>query len=138
MAQKNVDILLLVNTGTAELPTWTPVGSQRSVSYSEERDEIDLTSKDSGGATETGYGLFSWEIEADGVYVPEDEGFLALKNAIRNAELIKVQMKEGDAPTEEGDCLVLSREFESPYDGESTYNVSLKGTGMPAPATVTP
>lgn len=131
---KNVNILLFVNTGTVEIPTWTVVGGQRNATLAEETETIDTTTKDSDGYFEYEYGLGGWTIECDGLYIPDDTGYTALKTAQRNKQKIKVQIKEDGQATEEGFCLVTSREFESPYDGESTYSVSLQGTGKLTPA----
>jgi len=48
MAGKNgSDVLLLVNTGTASVPVYEAVASQRDVDFSETTEEIDVSSKDS-------------------------------------------------------------------------------------------
>lgn len=132
---KNVKILLLVNTGTSELPTWSPVGGQRNATLSEEVEEIDVTSEDSDGAAEFEPGQYSATIDADGLYVPTATGYVALKTAFRNKEKIKVRIQEDDTQTEEALCIITSRELEGPYDGESTYAVSLRVTGKITPVT---
>jgi len=126
---KNVKILLEVNTGTDVSPVWKPVGGQRNATLSEEVEEVDVTSVDSEGAQEFEAGLYSATIDADGLYVPTAEGYTALKNAFRNKEKIKARIQEDGQPTEQALCLVTSRELEGPYDGESTYSVSLRVSG---------
>jgi TP901-1 family phage major tail protein len=126
---KNVKILLLVNTGTDELPTWSPVGGQRNATLSEEVEEIDVTTMDSDGASEFEPGLYSATIDCDGLYVPTSAGYTALKTAFRNKEKIKVRIQEDETETEEALCIITSRELEGPYDGESTYSASLRVTG---------
>ncbi|MBW3114188.1 phage tail protein [Bacillus sp. MCCB 382] len=126
---KNVKIVLLVNTGDETTPVFSPVGGQRNATFSEEAETIDLTSEDSAGYQEFDYGLGSWTIECDGLYIPTAEGYKALKDAQRNKLIIKARIQEDGQPVEEGDVLVTSRELEGAYDGESTYNVSLQGSG---------
>jgi TP901-1 family phage major tail protein len=132
---RGVDILLMVNTGTEAIPTWTAVAGQRNATLAEESETIDITSKDSQGAFEYDYGFYGWTIDADGVYVKDDAGYQELKDAIRNKQKIKVRIQEEGVATEEGMALVTSAEFEGSYDAEVTYSVSLQGTGkLTAPA----
>ena len=133
MPAKNVKVLLEVNTGDEFEERWTPVGGQRNATLSEEVEELDLTSEDSGGVSEYAPGFSSATIDCDGVYVPEAEGYQALKKAFRNKELIRVRLKENGQPTEACFCFITSRELESPYDGETTYSMSLRVSGVIAP-----
>jgi TP901-1 family phage major tail protein len=128
MAQ-NVKIVIEVNTGDDVTPVWTVVGGQRNATFSEETETVDLTTMDSDGYQEFGYGLGSWTIECDGLYIPSAQGYSALKDAQRNKTNVQVRIQEDGQPTEVGEALVTSRELEGAYDGESTYNVSLQGTG---------
>ena len=123
---KNVKILLEVNTGTDAVPVWSVIGGQRNATLSEEVEEIDVTSDDSDGAQEFEAGLYSATIDCDGLYVPTATGYAALKTAFRSKTKIKAQIKEDGAATEQAMCLITSMETESPYDGESTYAVSLR------------
>jgi TP901-1 family phage major tail protein len=136
---RGVDILLYVNTGTDAAPVWTAVGGQRNATLSEESDTIDITSKDSGGVAEYDYGLYSWSISADGVYIPDETAYEYLKNAMRNKQKVKVRIKENGGTgtnAEEGLAVITSRELEAPYDGEVTYKLELQGTGALTPTTV--
>lgn len=126
---RGVDILLMVNTGTDGAPVWTSAGGQRNATLSEESETIDITSKDSGGKSEYDYGLYSWSISADGVYIPNEAAYVALKNAMRNKTKIKVRIRENGTDEEEGQALVTSRELDSPYEAEATYSLELQGTG---------
>ncbi|GAB6171992.1 hypothetical protein JCM15765_14700 [Paradesulfitobacterium aromaticivorans] len=126
---RGVDILLMANTGTDGAPVWTAVGGQRNATLTEESDTIDVTSKDSVGVSEFDYGLYSWSISADGLYIPNEAAYLALKNAMRNKAKIKVRIRENGTDEEEGYALVTSRELDAPYEGEATYSLELQGTG---------
>ena len=126
-----VDILVLVDTSTTEVQSWTAVGGQRGATLSESVETIDQTSKASGGYKEYEYGLADWTISADGLYVSDDAGYKALVDAMRQKKKLKVRWQEAGTDTYEGDCLVTSRDLEGPYDGEATYSVELQGTGAP-------
>lgn len=127
---RGIDLVLMVEGATQG--TWLAVAGQRNATFSEERETIDITSKDStNGMTESDYGLGSWSISCDGLYIMGDAGFKKLKDAMRNRTKIKAQWKEtgSKGETEEGSVLVTSRELEAPYDAEVTYSLELTGTG---------
>jgi TP901-1 family phage major tail protein len=127
---KGVDILLYANTGTDSEPSWTVVGGQQNATLSEERETIETSNKGSDGeAREFESGFFEWKIEADGIYVPNDTAYLAIKNAIRNGTKMKVRIKEDSTYTQEGYVLVTSRELDAPWDDATTYSIELQGTG---------
>lgn len=129
MAVRGVDVLIYVNTGTDTAPVWTVVGGQRNATLSEEAETIDVTTKNSA-AQEFEYGQYNWKISCDGVYIKDDAAYVALRNAIRQKQKVKVRIKEGDTYTAEGLALVTSNELEAPYDDAATYSVELQGTGL--------
>jgi len=137
MAKRGVDILLVVEDETTT-GTFNVLGGQRGATLSEERETVDTTSKDSDGVSEFEYGNYTWSVSADGVHVASDEAYLYLKKAIREAKKIKIRFLEDNVAVEEGTVLLTSREFEAPYDGETTYSVEMQGTGAIAPVVVTP
>jgi TP901-1 family phage major tail protein len=127
---RGVDILIQMES---EVPgTYVTVAGQRNGTFSEEAEMIDVTNKLSGGYIENDYGLGSWNVSCDGVYVVGNSELTALRDAQRNKELVKCRWVEaGATQIEEGFALVTSREIEGPYDGEATYSVELTGTGKP-------
>jgi predicted secreted protein len=134
---RNVKILLEVETGTDATsgdPIFSYIGGQRNAKMSEEVSEVDVTSEDSDGAQEFEGGLYSATIDCDGLYVPEAEGYAALKTSFRAAQKISARIQEDGLPTEVATCLVTSMETDAPYDGESTYAVSLRVSGRPIAA----
>ncbi|MED3691305.1 phage tail tube protein [Peribacillus butanolivorans] len=133
MAEKNVRILLFINTGTDAVPVYSPVGGQRNANLAEEVGEIDLTTEDSNGASEFGHGLYSATIECDGLYIPTSTGYQGLKGAFRGRKSIKVQIQEDGENTEEATCLITNMETDAPYDGETTYTASLRVSGAITP-----
>lgn len=128
---RGVDILLFVDTG-AGTPTWTVVGGQRNATLHEEVDTVEMSSKEST-AKEFEYGLGTWTISCDGVYIDSDTAYAELRDAVRNRQKVKVRIKEGATYTAEGDALVTSADLEAPYDGEATYSMELQGTGPLTP-----
>lgn len=132
MAVKGVDILVLVEN-PAQSGTYITVGGQRSATLSESVETIETTHKLTDGFKEFEYGFGEWKISADGVYIKDDAGFVALRNAMRNKQKVKLRIKEEGADVEEGLALVTSRELEGAYDGEATYSVEFQGTGAITP-----
>jgi TP901-1 family phage major tail protein len=132
---RGVDILIQLESKTTP-GTYVDIAGQRNATFSEEAETIDMTSKMSGGYTENDYGLGSWSISCDGVYVLGNAELTALRDAQREKEMVKVRWKEaGATQIEEGMAVVTSREIEGPYDAEATYSVELTGSGKPTAVT---
>jgi TP901-1 family phage major tail protein len=127
------DILLFVNTGTPELPSYEAVGSQRDVTFEENTEEIDVSSKDQREMRVIA-GRYSANISLDALYVPDDAAFLALQNAMRNGELILVQRQEAGVALEEADALITSMSSSFPDQGEGTISISLTIDGAWTPS----
>lgn len=121
-------VLLLVNTGTDESPTYTAVGSQRGMTREETVDEIDTSSKDTGSRRVVG-GRYGSTLSLDAVYVPDDTAYLALKTAFRAKELILVRIEEEDVETEEADCLITGMSSDYPDNDVATISVDLTVDG---------
>jgi TP901-1 family phage major tail protein len=128
---RGVDILIQIESKTTP-GTFVTVAGQRNATFSEEAETIDMTSKMSNGYTENDYGLGSWSVSCDGVYVLGNAELTALRDAQRNKEMVKCRWVEAGSPQiEEGLAVVTSREIEGPYDAEATYSVELTGSGKP-------
>lgn len=124
MAKNGADILLMVNVGTEAMPQYLAVGSQRDFSREETTEEIDVSSKD-GRAKRVIAGRYSSTISLEALYVPTDEGYLALRDAMRNGDLIKVRISDENTPTEEADALITSLSEEYPDQAEATVACDL-------------
>lgn len=122
------DVLLLVNTGTPSVPVYTAVGSQRDVTFEESTAEIDVSSKD-GREQEVIAGRYSASLSLDHLYVADDAGFDALKDAMRDGELILVAKQVDEVTTETASALVTSLSERHPDQGESTVSISLTISG---------
>lgn len=135
---RGVDILVLIESVSTP-GTFVAVAAQRNATYTEEAETIDVTSKMSNGYVENDYGLGSWSISCDGVYVQGNAQLTALRDAMRSKTLVKCRWSEaGATKVEEGMAVITSREIEAPYDDAATYALELTGTGKPVEVTVTP
>lgn len=117
-------VLLLVNIGTPTIPMYTAVGSQRDVSFEESTAEIDLSSKNARKQT-IGAGRYSANLTLDNLYIESDAGYEALKNAMRNKELVLIAKQIDEVTTETASALVTNLSERSPDQGEATVACSL-------------
>lgn len=124
MGMNGTDILLLANTGTNLSPSFEVVGSQRDVTFEETTDEIDVSSKDAREKRVLA-GRYSSTVSLDALYVPSDNAYLALKDAMRNGNLIKIVRQESGVAVEGANALVTSLSEAGPDQGEATISISL-------------
>lgn len=124
MSMNGSEILVLVNTGTPSVPVYEAVGYQRDATFTENTAEIDVSSKESRSKRVIA-GRYSAEMQLDALYVPTDDGYQALLDAMRDGELIKVARQEEEVTIETADALVTSISSRAPDQGESTISVSL-------------
>ena len=120
MAMNGADVLLWVNTEAG----YVVVGSQRDVTFDESTEEIDVSSKDSR-ARRVLAGRYGSTVSLDALYVPLDEGYLALQEAMRNGDLIRIEREESEAALEYADALVTGLSQGMPDQGEATISVDL-------------
>ena len=125
---RGVDIIVEIEDGLTT-GTFITVAGQRNATLSESSDTVDITNKDSNGNYEYDYGLYGWTVSADGLYIVDDVGYVALRDAMKNKTKVKMQIKESGVASQSGEALITSRELEAPYDGEVTYSVEFQGTG---------
>ncbi len=127
--EMGVDVLLKANTGTVDTPTYTEVGGQRSAKLHEERETVDITVKGDAPARNNEYSFYAWSVTCDGLIVPDDTAYAAIKSAIREGTKLMVQIAEG-TKTLTGTVLVISQDFEYPYEEGATFSCELKGSGV--------
>jgi TP901-1 family phage major tail protein len=127
---RGVNFLLYTNTGTEELPVYTKVAGQRGGTFSRSSDTIDITSKDNYGWMDEDYGIASWSIEADGLLVEDDAGYMALENAFDNKQTVLVRWETAGGNQYEGDAIITDFSNEAPYDDSATYSITLNGKGQ--------
>lgn len=118
------DVLLLVNTGTDDTPTYTAVGSQRGVTFDQSTDEIDVSSKNSRAFRVIG-GRTKYTLSLDALYVPNATCYQALRLASDNGDLIKVRREEDSVATYQAEALITSMSEEFPDQGASTIAIEM-------------
>lgn len=126
--RSGTDVLLLVNTGTSDSPTYTEVGSQRGLTRAETTAEIDISSKEER-AMRVLPGRYGSTMSLDALYVSDCDAFLSLQSAMRNGELILVRISEEELETEEADALITSLSESYPDQAEATVTVALRIDG---------
>jgi TP901-1 family phage major tail protein len=129
MAMNGSDVLVLVNTGTPTVPAYEVMGSQRDVTFEEATEEIDVSSK-SSRAKQVLPGRYSSTVSLDALYVPTDDAYKALKDAMRDGELILVARQENGVTVETADALITSLSEAAPDQGECTVSISMTVDGF--------
>ena len=124
MAMNGTDVLLLVNTGTEALPVYEAVGSQRDVTFEEATAAIDVSSKD-GRAARVLPGRYSSSLSLDALYVPTNDDYDALKDAMRDGEMILVAKEVDGTTTETATALITTMSEAFPDQGEATISISM-------------
>lgn len=117
------DILVLVNTGTEEAPSYEAVGCQRDCTIEETSDTIDNSCKASR-AMQVDYGRYGSTVSLDLLYVPTNAGYLKLKDANRNAEKVLLAKEVSDVVTEIATAKVDSISETFPDQAEATASVA--------------
>jgi TP901-1 family phage major tail protein len=125
---KGIDFLVMVNTGTDELPVYTQIAGQRGATLNRSQELIDSTSKGST-SKENEIGFKEWSIESDGLFVVDDVAFGALEDAFMTGEKVKVQLATPNGTKYEGMAIITDLPLEVPYDDMATWSVSLTGDG---------
>lgn len=124
-----VNFLIKVNTGTESAPVWTIVGGQRNATLNKSTETIDVTSKDSGGWTESIPGRRSWSIEFDGLLILGDAALEALQTAWEQGQQVLVQYTTPDGRAETGLATLTALNIEAGHGGPATAKGTLTGTG---------
>jgi len=125
MAMNGTDIMLLVNTGTAAVPVYEALGSQRDVTFDEETAEIDASNKNDGRAKRVLPGRYSAGLSLDALYVPTNDAYLALQAAMRDGELILVAREDDGVTQETADALITSLSEGFPDQDAGTISIDL-------------
>lgn len=131
---RGIDILVSVNTGTAETPVYTAVGGQRGATLNRSSETIDVSNKVSGDWKKSISGLKEWSVDADGLLALTDAGFAALETAFNNSTEVLIQIAKGIELVYSGNAIITDFPIEAPYDDVATYSVSFTGTGALARA----
>ena len=121
-------VLLLANTGSAATPNFVVVAHQRGMDMNSTRETIDASSKDQPDQV-VAPGRLSGDVTVDGLYVPNDTAYQALRDAHEAGAYIKVREQEAGVATREADALVTSLGASHPDQGASTISIGLQISG---------
>ncbi|MBU2703877.1 TP901-1 family phage major tail protein [Sporomusaceae bacterium BoRhaA] len=118
---------------------WALIGGQKSGTIDESADEVDVTTKTTGGNKATLPGLTSWSIDFDTVVVlpGSNDGIEALKIAKRQKKLVKIKVRYPDNSYQVGWATITSYSIETPSDGAATLKGKLSGNGPLSSESVT-
>lgn len=144
------DLVSALNTGTTELPVWTPIGGLNSLTFSTEKTDTDDTDFDSGGNAEHKVAQRARSISLEGFYKEDpatgaldagQEALVALGDAVGYDSLKTFRVTTPGGNVTEYD---VSANVTSPSGGglndNSGMTAELTVSGKPryTPATVTP
>jgi len=120
---------LYVNTGTAILPTWVKVGGQRNSPLNQSADEIDVSSKSSGGYGATIPGIKKWDISLDALAISDDPGIVVVEQAYDESAQLNIKFERPDLKAKIGWCTVTEFSLDVGHDAEATISGTLNGVG---------
>lgn len=122
------DILVLLNIGTPAAPSYEVLGSQRNVTFVENTANRDASSKDSR-AQRVEPGRYSSTVSLEALYVPTEDGYQALVDAMRDGTKLLIRRQEDEVNIEESDCVVNSISGAGPDQETATVAVELTVDG---------
>jgi TP901-1 family phage major tail protein len=128
MSKNGSDLLILVNTGTPETPTYSVVGCQRDATIERTAAEIDVSCKDSADFRGLP-GRRKSTLTLDKLYVPTDQDYQALEAAYENNELILIARQESGDVTATADAFVTSLSESFPDQDAAIVSISLTVDG---------
>jgi len=130
------EMMVYLNTGTAQTPTYTPqaAATSHTVSYSAETKERITKDTASGSWAKKRVTKLSATIKCEAlVAYGSAAGLSLLKKAFKAKEEVKVKYSLVDAASsdeyEEGMFVISSLEESSPADGDASYSATLESSG---------
>jgi predicted secreted protein len=111
--------------------TWHIIGGQTGTSIDESTDEIDVTTKTSGGYKASLAGLTSWSLDFDAIALlpGSDNGVEILKRAKAQKTQNKVKILYPDGSYRVGWATSTTYTVDTPYDKDATLKGKLSGYG---------
>jgi len=128
MSMNGSDILLLMNTGTEVAPVYEVLGSQRGASFTESTANRDASSKDSR-AQMVEPGRYSSTVSGEALYVPTEDGYQALLDAMRDGTKILIRASEDAIEIEQASCVVntITRNAPDQETALCTFELTVDG-----------
>lgn len=128
MAMNGTSLLLLINIGSDDTPSYMKLGCQRDATIEESLDVIDVSCKDER-QKRTLPGRSTGTISLDSLYIPDDEAYVALKYATRSGDNILIAREEFGSVTATVPVTVTSISESFPDQGAATVSVSMAISG---------
>lgn len=100
------------------------VGHQRGMTINENNDVVDYSSKESR-RQRVGYGRYSSTVTFGSLYVPGASGYLALRDASRNGEMIEIIHQVKGDPLQSAHGVITSMSEDYPDQGESLISIDV-------------
>jgi len=122
---------LYYNTGTYASPTWTEITLVKDVTLNLEKDEIDLTTRASGGFKEAADGLIDASVDFNHLWDASDTAFTALQTAFFNKTAEEFLVLDGSSATTgnqglRATCMILSFTRNEALGEALTVDISIK------------
>lgn len=132
--KKSIDAKLYYNSASYDTPTWVEIAKLRDLSRTEEYDEIDVTTRASGGAYEYDVGLLKYGLEFD--YPDTGDSDTVLKKLVDSAEgrdpieILALNGDEGTAGSRgiRGTMAIFKKSHDEKLADAQVYSFSLKPT----------
>jgi TP901-1 family phage major tail protein len=122
------DVLLFVNTGTINSPTYVAVGSQRNTTITKTMATMDASSKDSDDENPEP-GRLGSTVSLDGVYVPSDVAQRLIDTTYKSKGLLLIEVQENGVETETAPAYITSFVKNHPDQDVSTFTIDLMVKG---------
>ena len=94
---------LYYNTGSYATPTWSEICNVKDLTLSLEKDEVDVTTRCSGGFKEYSDGLLDANVTFNMLYDPTDAAFTALQSAFFGKSAVEFAVMDGALPPASGE-----------------------------------
>lgn len=121
------DVLVSVNTGSQQSPSWTEIGGQRSATINMQADTIDTSDKTTGGFKTFMAGLIEWSVEMDALYVENDNGMSALHDAFIARAMVEIVVTFDGVTRYTGYAYVTELSSDAAHDDAVTMKCTLSG-----------
>ncbi len=128
MALSGSSVLLMVQTSAGPPGVYAVVGSQTAVKFDRKVTSQDISDKSSADKAYMA-GERTGTVTLDHLYVPNDAGLAALKNAFKSNTLIIVERQESGTVLEYANCLITSISEDAKKASPTTTQVSLEVSG---------
>lgn len=127
----SITVVVSVNTGTEQSPTWTTIGGQKSAKLSRKMKVEDATTKDdaTAGYTKQMPGWKEWSVSCDCLKVEGDAAFQALETAFDSKAAVKLQWTKGTTGVYTGSAYITALDENSKEQGPVECSVEFTGHG---------